>query len=266
MKTGVIGCGKMATALVGGAVQAGALDPAGVVGFDPSTAAAGDFRAATGAATAAALADLHDCATLLLCTKPHQVRGVLAELAAAAPAPALLISVAAGVSLAELAAAGPPDFRLIRCMPNTPALVGEGVSAFATGRHATAADADLARRVLGAVGHVHEVPESLLDAVTGLSGSGPAYAFVIIEALADGAVRCGLPRQQALAMAAQTLRGAATMVLESGDHPAALKDRVASPGGTTIAALAKLESAGLRAALIEAVAAAAERSRELGQA
>jgi pyrroline-5-carboxylate reductase len=265
MKTGVIGCGKMATALVGGAIQAGTLEAAKVLGFDPSKDAGDAFVRATGATRATSLAELASCDLLLLCTKPHQVCSALTELGQAQPDPALLISVAAGVSLADLEKTSPPSFRVIRCMPNTPALVGEGASAFAVGSQAGPDDAEIARQLLGSVGIVHEVTENLLDAVTGLSGSGPAYVFLMIEALADGAVRCGLPRAQALEMAAQTLRGAASMVLQTGDHPAVLKDRVASPGGTTIAGLAALEAGGLRAALIDAVAAAAHRSKELGK-
>mgnify|MGYP002625601517 CR=1 FL=1 len=256
----------MATALVGGAIQARAIEAGEVVGYDPSPEAAATFASETGAATVPEVGGLAGCETFLLCTKPHHAAEALAALGAAGAGSGLLISVAAGISLDRLAAAAPSGFRVIRCMPNTPALVGEGASAFALGAGTTTDDAATARALLGSVGVVHEVPERLLDAVTGLSGSGPAFVFLMIEALADGGVRCGLPRAQALELAAQTLRGAATMVLRTGEHPGELKDRVASPGGTTIAGLAALESGGLRAALIDAVGAAARRSAELGDA
>lgn len=256
----------MATALVAGAIRGKAVAADQVLGYDPLPEAAEHFATETGAATCAEITDLAGCDAFLLCTKPHHADAALASLADAGVEDRLLISVAAGVSIASLRSAAPSGFRIIRCMPNTPALVGEGASAFSLDDHATPDDAETAGRLLGAVGVVHQVPENLLDAVTGLSGSGPAFAFLMIEALADGGVRCGLPRAQALELAAQTLRGAATMVLQTGVHPGELKDRVASPGGTTIAGLATLESGGLRAALIDAVAAAAHRSKELGNA
>jgi pyrroline-5-carboxylate reductase len=155
--------------------------------------------------------------------------------------------------------------RVIRAMPNTPALVGMGAAAYCLGSTATRDDAATAARLLGAVGLAVEVPERLMDAVTGLSGSGPAYVYLVIEALADGGVRSGLPRADALKLAAQTVLGAASMVMETGEHPAVLKDMVTSPGGTTIAGLAELERHGLRAALIDAVTAATRRAAELGK-
>ena len=155
--------------------------------------------------------------------------------------------------------------RVIRVMPNTPALVNKGASALAAGSCATEEDLLTAEKILAAVGTVTRVAEPLLDAVTGLSGSGPAYIYTVIEALADGGVREGLSREQALMLAAQTVAGSAEMVLQTGLHPAVLRDHVTSPGGTTIAALAVLEAKGLRSALIEAVHASAERAREMGR-
>jgi pyrroline-5-carboxylate reductase len=157
-------------------------------------------------------------------------------------------------------AAAAPGTRIVRVMPNTPALVGASASAFAAGSAATRADAETAQRLLGSVGLAMEVKEKLLDAVTGVSGSGPAYAFMMIEALADGGVAAGLPRDIAQRLAAQTLLGAAKMVLETGQHPGALKDAVCSPGGTTIEAVHELEKGGLRATLISAVRAASEKA------
>jgi pyrroline-5-carboxylate reductase len=179
----------------------------------------------------------------------------------------LAVSIAAGMKLSTLAeglgaaASGPP--RLVRVMPNTCCLVSQGASAYCLGPGASEADGRLVEELLSAVGRAWPVEEKLMDAVTGLSGSGPAYVFLAIEALADGGVLAGLPRPIALALAAQTVRGAAEMVLSSQEHPAALKDRVTSPGGTTIAGLEVLEQAGVRGALIRAVAAAARRSAEL---
>jgi pyrroline-5-carboxylate reductase len=177
----------------------------------------------------------------------------------------LILSIAAGVTLAQMTQALGEGRRLVRVMPNTPCLVGASASGYAAGPGASADDVRLVDRPLNSVGKAFPLPEKLLDAVTGLSGSGPAYVFVLIEALADGGVRAGLPRDVALQLAAQTVFGAAKMLLETGLHPAALKDQVASPGGTTIAGLHALEQGGFRAALIDAVVAAANRSMELGR-
>ena len=178
----------------------------------------------------------------------------------------LLVSIAAGVTLNKLEAGLPMKSRVIRVMPNTPALVGAAASGYALGTHATPEDGELAQQLLSAVGVAFSVKESLLDAVTGLSGSGPAYVFQIIEALSDGGVASGLPRDVATQLAAQTLLGAAKMVLETGQHPGALKDMVTSPGGTTIDGLHELEKGRVRAALMNAVRAATNKSKELGQA
>jgi len=260
MKLGVIGCGKMGSALVEGAIRAGAVTASQVSGCDPSPQAAQAFAAATGARLVDGIAAL-EADTFLLCTKPQHAAAALAALPAG---DALVISVAAGLDTAFLERHAPAGIRVVRCMPNTPALVGQGAAAFCRGSAATSGDADTARLLLGSVGLAVELPESLMDAVTGLSGSGPAFVYIMIEAMADGGVRAGLPRAESLRLAAQTVLGAATMVLQSGLHPGALKDMVASPGGTTIAGLAELEKHGMRSAFIEAVHAAARRSAELG--
>jgi pyrroline-5-carboxylate reductase len=260
MKLGVIGCGKMGSALVEGAIRSGVIAPAQVRGCDAHPATAEAFATATGAALAGDIAGLA-ADTYLLCTKPQHAAAALAALPAGE---ALLISVAAGLGTGWLEARVPAGVRVVRCMPNTPALVGKGAAAFCRGSRATSDDAAATRLLLGAVGLAVELPESLMDAVTGLSGSGPAFVYIMIEAMADGGVRAGLPRAEALQLAAQTVLGAAAMVLDTGLHPAALKDMVASPGGTTIAGLAELEKHGMRAAFIEAVHAAARRSAELG--
>ena len=178
----------------------------------------------------------------------------------------LVVSIAAGVTLGELHELLVPGTRTVRVMPNTPCQVGSGASAFALGPSAREEDGDLVNLILAGVGiSFGPVPESWLDAVTGLSGSGPAFAAVVIEALADGGVLCGLPRDMAITLAAQTMLGAARLILETGIHPAQLKDMVASPGGTTIEGVLVLEEHGLRCALIGAVEAATLKSRALGQ-
>ncbi|KAM3099822.1 pyrroline-5-carboxylate reductase [Phormidesmis sp. 146-35] len=177
---------------------------------------------------------------------------------------ALVISILAGTSLETLEAAFPGQ-PVIRAMPNTPAAVGAGITAIAPGQHAQPRHLEQARQILETVGEVVEVPESMMDAVTGLSGSGPGYVALMVEALADGGVAAGLPRAIALQLALQTVRGTAQLLQEEGIHPAVLKDRVTSPGGTTIAGIAQLEKSGFRSAVIEAVKAAWKRSQELGR-
>jgi pyrroline-5-carboxylate reductase len=266
MKLGVIGCGKMGTALVQGAIRAGVVLPENVTGCDPVAASLEAFSQATGATTTPTAAEVSaGSEVILLCTKPHDALAALRSAASAvAGEPRLVISIAAGLTLAALEEAAPANFRVVRAMPNTPALIGKGAAAFCLGTRATPEDAALAESLLSAVGISLQLPERLMDAVTGLSGSGPAYVYLFIEALADGGVRNGLPRAEALKLAAQTTLGAAAMVLETGLHPALLKDAVTSPGGTTIAAIAALEAGGLRSAAIEAVTAATRRATELG--
>jgi pyrroline-5-carboxylate reductase len=264
---GFLGAGKMAAALAKGFVRAEIVVPREIIASDPHDAARKNFASEIGAKTVAANADVAKCATvLILATKPDQVSAVLAGISSAFTKNHLLISIAAGVTLAKLENALPAGSRVIRVMPNTPALVGEAASAFALGKSATAADGELAKKLLSAVGIAIQVKESLLDAVTGLSGSGPAYVYQFIEALSDGGVASGLPRDIATRLAAQTVLGGAKMVLETGQHPGALKDQVTSPGGTTIEGLHELEKGKLRAAVMSAVRAATEKSRKLGQA
>lgn len=214
-------------------------------------------------ADAAALAD-----AVLVAVKPKDVAAVLSEIGAADCRP-LIISVAAGKTLAELDAmlGGTEEkasgFRIIRAMPNTPAAVGAGMTAICRGPSATEQDAEMSLEVFKSVGRAVEVPESLMDAVTGLSGSGPAFVYMFIEALADGGVAVGLPRQKAVELAAQTVLGSARMVLETGNAPGELKDAVCSPGGTTITGVRELEASAFRSAAIEAVIAAAEKSASM---
>jgi pyrroline-5-carboxylate reductase len=264
-RIGLIGAGQMATALAQGFVKAGLVPAEGILASDPAHEARSRFAQATGAQTTpdnlqvVAASDV-----LFLAVKPQQIGAILAELRGGLTTGQLVVSIAAGIRLEVLAKELGPEIRMARVMPNTPCLVGRGACGYCLGPRATPDDARLVAQLLGAVGVCYQVEERLLDAVTGLSGSGPAFVYVIIEALSDGGVRMGLPRAVASGLAAQTVLGAAEMVLATGEHPAVLKDRVASPGGTTIAGLKALELGRLRAALIEAVEAAARRSAELG--
>jgi pyrroline-5-carboxylate reductase len=265
LKIGFLGAGKMATALAKGFLNAGLVKAAQLSAADPFDAARKHFSDETGAKTSAANLEVAESASvLILATKPDQVAAALAEISSAFKEDHLVISIAAGVTLAKLEAALPAGARVIRVMPNTPALVGAGASGFALGKNATAADGELAKKLLSAVGVAMQVKESLLDAVTGLSGSGPAYVYQFIEALSDGGVAAGLPRDVATKLAAQTVLGGAKMVLETGVHPGALKDQVTSPGGTTIEGVHELEKGKLRATVINAVRAATEKSKKLG--
>ncbi len=263
---GFLGTGKMATALAKGFLRAKLIAPRQVIGSDPVPAARAAFGQETGARIVGDNLKVVELASVLVfAAKPDQAAAVLAEIRDHFTRRHLLISIAAGVPTAKLEAALPSGSRVIRVMPNTPALVGASASGFALGQHATKSDGDLAQRLLASVGVAFALKESLLDAVTGLSGSGPAYVYQFIEALSDGGVATGLPRDVATKLAAQTVLGGAKMVLETGMHPGALKDMVTSPGGTTIEGLHELEKGRLRGTVMSAVRAAAEKSKKLGQ-
>ena len=262
MKLGFIGSGKMAGALVHGVTQSGAVPRDHIFVTDIFPAIAQKLATETGVSALPTNAEIAAVAdALVICVKPNDA---LAALRAIDSAGKLVISIVAGLTLDALQEAAGKGTRLIRVMPNTPALVHEGAAAYALGAGATAEDGVVAETVFGAVGRVVAVKEALLDVVTGLSGSGPAYIYLAIEAMADGAVLMGLPRDLALQLAAQTVLGSAKMVLETGLHPAVLRDQVTSPGGTTIAAIEALEAGGARAAFIAAVRVATERAREIG--
>lgn len=267
---GFIGTGRMATALASGFTRS-LIAADRIYGSDPVAASREQFLGSVSA-------DVHLSETsdeclqhseiVFLSVKPQVMQCVLeaaAPLLAKLPSPPLLVSIAAGLTLSQLESWLPAGSRLIRVMPNTPCLVGQGACAISRGTHATNQDAVIVSQLLQTVGLVEQVPEKLLDAVTGLSGSGPAYVFQMIEALSDGGVCVGLPRDMATRLAAQTLLGAAQMVLQTGQHPGELKDAVTSPGGTTIRGLHQMEIGGVRAALMNAVAASTARSLELGQ-
>ena len=266
MKIGLIGCGKMGAALLRGVTAALKKDGVEAALSDKVEAAADalaqQLKCAAGTGSPAQVAGASE--VVVLAVKPGDMKALCKTLSKV-PGGRLYLSVAAGISIADLEEWLGRKQRVIRSMPNTPALVGQGAAAFARGSSATDADAALAKKILGAVGVAEEVPEKLLDAVTGLSGSGPAYVYTLIEALADGGVLMGLPRGTALLLAAQTVAGAAKMVQDTGRHPAVLRDEVTSPGGTTIAGLEQLELHGFRNSILQAVRAAARRSQELSQ-
>lgn len=266
LRIGFLGAGRMATALAAGfcrqlipAAQVSAIDPVAdsrrlfteTVGAEVTTSATPGLP-------------LRESDVIFLAVKPQVMNQALSE-AASFIQDQLVVSVAAGVTLQALESQLPAKTRLIRVMPNTPCLIGRGACGLSRGARATDDDVATVATLLETVGIVEALPEKLLDAVTGLSGSGPAYVFQIIEALSDGGVNVGLPRAVATKLAAQTLVGAAEMLLQTGQHPGELKDAVTSPGGTTIAGLHALERAGLRAALMNAVEAATRRSQELGR-
>lgn len=261
-----IGAGNMGEALIKGLLGAGRVRAEQLIAADVRADRLAAIRERYHIET---LADNRKAANkaqiLLLAVKPQVMDHLLLELRGAVSEDHLVLSIAAGIRTAFIEARLSPTTRVVRIMPNTPALVLAGASAIASGQHARPEDLEIARQILEAVGRVVHVEEGLMDAVTGLSGSGPAYIFVVIEALSDAGVRMGLSREVAMLLAAQTVLGAARMVLETGDHPARLRDTVTSPGGTTLAGLHVLEQAGLRGTLMAAVEAATRRSQELGR-
>ena len=264
-KIAVIGAGNMGEALIAGMLTAKAAAPDDIHATDivaerlEQTKARYGVRVGVNNGAAAGWSDI-----VLLAVEPQVLDHVLDDLRSVLTESRLILSVAAGYPITRIASRLAPGARVVRCMPNQPSVVQAGLSALAWGKHVTAEDEQSARAIFESVGKVVVVEERLMDAVTGLSGSGPAYIFLIIEALADGGVKMGLPRDAALALAAQTVLGAARMALETGEHPGRLKDKVTSPGGTTVAGLHALERGRLRASLMDAVEAATKRSQELG--
>ncbi len=266
LKIGFLGAGKMATALAKGFVTAGLSKPGDIIASDPFDGARKAFAKETGAKTTASNIDVAKFANILiLAVKPGNVPELLAEIQSTFTPKHLLISIAAGVPISKMEAGLGNNARVVRVMPNTPALVGASATGFALGKSATKADGDLTEKLFSSVGIAFQLKESLLDAVTGLSGSGPAYVFMTIEALSDGGVAAGLPRDVATRLAAQTVLGSAKLLLETGEHPGVLKDMVTSPGGTTVEGLHELEKGKIRGAFISAVRAATDKSKKLGQ-
>lgn len=255
----------MGEALTRGLLQARTYAPGDITLFDVDAPRVQKLAASLGVrAAASALDAARDADAVLLAVKPQIIEAALQPLREVLTPAQTLVSIAAGVSTSRLEACFARSVPVVRVMPNTPALVGAAASALCAGKHARPENLALAQTIFSAVGLTVAIEEKLLDAVTGLSGSGPAYVFLFIEALADGGVRAGLPRDVAQKLAAQTVLGSAKMLLETGEHPGVLKDRVASPGGTTIAGLHALEDGAFRGVVMDAVLAAAQRSQELG--
>jgi pyrroline-5-carboxylate reductase len=263
---GFIGGGNMAAAIVKGLLHAKVVPASGIIVSDVKEERLQMLREKHGIRTTTDNHELvRDSDVVVLSVKPQVIDKVLAAIGGEIRPTQLVISVAAGVPVAAMEARLPEGVRVVRTMPNTPVTVDAGATAISAGTHATDDDLEVARALFAAVGRVVTLDESLLDAVTGLSGSGPAYVMVMIEALADGGVKVGLHRDTALLLAAQTVYGSAKLLLETGEHPGRLKDMVTSPGGTAIAGLHTLESGGLRRTLIDAVEAATTRSAAIGE-
>ena len=269
IKLGVIGAGNMGTAIIKGYIDAGA-EPADIIvsGHHPEKLEA--MRAELGITLAADAASLTDAAdAVMIAVKPKDMAGVLAEAAPRLREEQLVISIAAGKSMQDISdmlegAAVPADKRkIIRVMPNTPAMVGEAMSALCRNNAVTDEEFASVMEIFTGIGKASEIPESLMDVVGAVSGCSPAYVYMFIEAMADGGVKSGMPRAQAYEFATQSVLGAAKMVLETGEHPGALKDAVCSPGGTTIEAVSVLERGGFRSTIIDAITAATEKSKNM---
>lgn len=264
----IIGAGNIGRALLGGMLKGPEFEPSQLrvsrrdaSALEELAAAFPGIRAVRDNAEA-----VRGATIVILAVKPQSLHEVIDAMRDAVPAQALLISVLAGITTEVIERAMGRILPVVRTMPNTPALVDEAATAIAAGRHATEAHVALATHIFETVGKVERLPEALMDAATGLSGSGPAYVYLFIEALTDAGVKQGMPRPTAFRLAAQTVYGAARLVIETGKHPAILRDEVTTPGGTAIAAVAELEAHGMRTMLTTAVATAAARSRELGRA
>ncbi len=262
----LIGAGQMGQALARGFCNSGECDPAAVIAYDPSLAAEKSLQSSIPGVqvTKTASEATRAARYVILAVKPQHAASVCQEIQPALQDGSIIISIIAGLPTSWLSAKLKTS-RIVRVMPNTPCLIGQGVSAISSPPELDSKESETIQRLFSTVGVVHNVPESLLDAVTAVSGSGPGYVALLIDALADGGVQAGLPRQLALDLAVQTFAGTATLIADTGDHPAVVKDRVSSPGGTTVAGLSVLERKGVRGALADAVAAAADRSVALAR-
>jgi pyrroline-5-carboxylate reductase len=265
-KIGIIGAGNMGEALISGLVHSRSSIPENIIISDIRKDKLRAVKEAYGVATTGNNLNVVDASEIVVyAVKPQIMASVLRETASPLDMTKVIISIAAGVPLAAIESCLNKDLRLIRVMPNIPASVREGAAAIAAGKHVLKDDLKIAKAVFDSVGKSVIIEEELMDAITGLSGSGPAYIFLIVDALADAGVKMGLSREDALFLSTQTVLGAAKLLMETNEHPGRLKDRVTSPGGTAIAGLHTLEEGGLRTTLINAVETATRRSRELGE-
>lgn len=261
----IIGAGAMGAAFARGIISSGLVNAENITLVDIDEDKLNKIKNELGVTVSPdAVSAIEDAEAVLLAVKPGIVKIALTGIRNVIKPGQLVISIAAGVKIESIESELPAGIGVVRAMPNTPCQIGAGAIGFSRGSVVSDSQVEIAKNIFSAVGISFEVPEKLLNAVTGLSGSGPAYIYVLIEALSDAGVRVGLPRDVSLQLSAQTVMGAARMVIESGEHPGMLKDQVTSPGGTTIAGVDALEKAGFRSALIEAVKAAASRSEELG--
>ncbi|XP_070248589.1 pyrroline-5-carboxylate reductase 3 [Myotis yumanensis] len=264
-RVGFVGAGRMAEAIAQGLIRAGKVEAQHVLASAPTDRNLCHFRALGCQTTHSNQEVLQSCSLVFFATKPHVLPAVLAEVAPVVTAEHVLVSVAAGVPLSSLEELLPPHTRVLRVSPNLPCVVQEGAMVLARGRHAGSSEVELLRNLLEACGQCEEVPEAQVDVHTGLSGSGVAFVCVFSEALAEGAIKMGMPSGLAHRIAAQTLLGTAKMLLQQGQHPAQLRTDVCTPGGTTIHGLHVLEQGGLRAATMSAVEAATFRAKELSR-
>ncbi len=264
-KIGFIGAGKMAEGILKGLLQSAFSTPDKIVASDIDTRRLGTLEKEYGISKGTNTEVARDCDLVIFAVKPQHADSVFNELKRLDLREKCLLSIMAGVPTRRIEAALDAEVHVIRVMPNIAATVQAAASAYCLGQWATEEDATMAHSLLETFGTALRVDEKLLDAVTGLSGSGPAYVFAFIEALADGGVMMGLPRDTALTLALQTVHGAARLMMETKEHPAILREKVTSPGGTTSYGLAEMESYGFRNAVIRAVASATERSKELGE-
>lgn len=263
MKLGFIGCGNMASAIIGGIVKSGLYAGEDIVASDMLEDKLAETGKRLGINTTTNNNEPAAAEIVLLCVKPAYLYQVIDGIKDTVTEDTLVISIAAGQSIEKITNAFGKFVKLVRVMPNTPALVGEGMAALAPSKAVTDEDMKKAKAIFDSCGKAEVVNESLMDAVTAVSGSSPAYVFMFIEAMADAAVRAGMPRAQAYTFAAQAVKGSAEMVLKTGMHPGALKDQVCSPAGTTIESVAVLEDKGFRSAVMEAMKACVDKSKAM---
>lgn len=260
---GFIGAGNMGKAMIGGIIKSGLYSPDNIIVSDKNEESLSTLKKELGVKTTlinkeSALSDI-----LFLCVKPQIIYDVIDEIKESVPADTIIVSIAAGQAIENIEKAFNKPIKLVRVMPNTPALVGESMSAMTPNKNADKDDISLVKKILESFGKAEVVPEKLMDAATAASGSSPAYVFMLIEAMADAAVNAGMPRNQSYTFAAQAVLGSAKMVLETGIHPGELKDMVCSPAGTTIEAVKVLENRGFRAAIIDAMDACVKKSKSM---